>query len=249
MSDLVSLLRVLIQEEMKQLKLGDIGVVTSIFSHKKDDKNNYECSVKLRETDLELRKVPMATPHIGMASTPNVGDLVMVYYLKGDPNLPIVTGRLYSDKENPPEHEDKAWIVESPYAGGSQKKPEEKTSIAIDKEASIKLTAGKTSLVMYKDGKVELKVEKNETIEIKGKLQVKCEEAKVEVEKKAEVKCKEIKVEASGNAEVKCSDCTIDASGKINLGKGGSGVITEQSHKCYYTGAPLMASKNVLAKG
>jgi hypothetical protein len=40
----------------------------------------------------------------------------------------------------------------------------------------------------------------------------------------------------------------VDASGKIDLGTGGSGVITEQSHRCYITGEALKGSKDVKAK-
>jgi len=61
-----------------------------------------------------------------------------------------------------------------------------------------------------------------------------------------------MKVEVNGNVALKCSDCKIDASGKIELGEGeleGKGVITEDSHKCYFTGAALVGSKNVKAKG
>jgi hypothetical protein len=37
--------------------------------------------VQLREGGLELRKVPIATPHVGMASAPQVGDLVLLNYV------------------------------------------------------------------------------------------------------------------------------------------------------------------------
>ena len=46
-----------------------------------------------------------------------------------------------------------------------------------------------------------------------------------------------------------CVDCEIDASGKVDLGTGGAGVITEATHHCYFTGAPLVGSKDVKAKG
>ena len=40
--------------------------------------------MKLREGELELRKVPIATPHVGMVSAPAVGDLVMLTYVGGE---------------------------------------------------------------------------------------------------------------------------------------------------------------------
>ena len=212
MTDIVAIIRAIVRDELKRLRLGDLAVVTSVFPHTdENDGNNYECNVKLRESDLELRKVPMATPHTGMVSAPLVGDLVLVSYVGADPNRPIVVGRLYSDQVSPPLHDENEWSVTSPVAGD--------TSLAIDKEQSIVLSAGKTTLTIKKDSSVELAGEVD------------------------------LKIAVSGNAELSCADCRIDASGNVTLGGSGGGVITESSHRCYFTGAPLVGSKTVKAKG
>lgn len=227
MSDPVEIIRAIVRDELKALRLGDLGVVTSVFPHEEDDANNYECNVKLRESDLELRKVPLTTPHIGMVSVPRVGDLVLLSYVGGDPDRPIVVGRLYADEANPPEHAENEWRLESPYQG--------QTSIAIDQEESVVITAGKSILTIKKDGDVDIACEADLKIAVQGNAEISCEG--------------DVKVEAKGNTELKCADCKIDASGNIDLGTGGDGVITEGSHKCYFTGAPLVGSKSVKAKG
>lgn len=242
-TDPLSLIRQLIREELQALRLADIGIVSSVFPHSEGDTHNYECHVKLREGNLELRNVPIATPHIGMVSMPNVGDLVLLSYVNGDPNRAIVVGRLYSEKANPPEHEDKEWRVVSPLKEGV-------TAYAIDKEESIVINAGETMLTLKKDGDIEIKGETNLSAEIKGNI-----ELKTEGEVKAEIKGKlsltgeaDINIESNSNVTLKCKDCKIDASGKIDLGEGGAGVITEKSHKCYFTGKALVPSKTVKAK-
>jgi hypothetical protein len=210
--DIVEIIRAIVRDELKSVALGDIAVVTSVFPHTREgDENNYECSVKLRESDLELRRVPMATPHVGMVSTPNVGDLVLLTYVGGDGNRPIVIGRLYSDDSNPPLHEESEWRMEAPYQG--------ETSIAIDKEESVVISAGKTLVTLKKDG----------CIEISGK--------------------EDLKIKVDGNVELSCSDCKIDATGDIELGTRGDPVITEGSHRCYFTGEALVGSNSVKAKG
>ena len=212
MTDPVSIIRAIVRDELAALRLPDIAVVTSAFPHTDDsDKHNYECSVKLRESGLELRKVPIATPHVGMASAPQPDDLVLVSYVGGDPNNPIILGRLYSEKAQPPKHEAKEWWLTAPFGGT--------TSIAIDKDESVVVTAGKTVVTVKKDGNVEVTGEAHLKVEVKGKV------------------------------EVKCTDCKIDASGNIDLGDGGAGVITEKSHKCYFTGKALVPSQTVKAKG
>ena len=212
MSDAAAAIRAIVRDELAALRLPDVAVVTSVFAHSGDDDgHNHECNMQLREGSLELRKVPIATPHVGMVSAPQVGDLVLLAYVGGDPNRAVVVGRLYSERANPPRHEENEWRVESPLAGAS--------SIAIDKDESVVVTAGKTIVTVRKDGAVEVAGEADLKIEVKGKV------------------------------ELKCTDCKIDASGNIDLGDGGAGVITEASHKCYFTGKALVPSKTVKAKG
>lgn len=212
MSELMTLLRAIVRDELKSLRLGDVAVVTAVAPHADaGDANNHQCDVRLREGTLELKKVPIATPHVGMVSPPRVGELVLLSYVGGDPARPIVVGRLYSDEARPPVHKEDEWKVEAP-PGGT-------TSIALDAEGSAIVTAGKTLLTLKKDGSVELT--SNE----------------------------DLKLEVKGNVELKCQDCKLDASGNIDLGSGGAGVITEATHKCYITGAPLVGSKSVKAKG
>lgn len=211
MTDLVTIIRAIVRDELKSLRLGDLGVVTSSFPHADGDEHNHECNVRLRDSEVELRKVPIATPHLGMVSAPQAGDLVLVSYVGGDPNRPIVVGRLYSADNNPPVHAADEWRVESPLTG--------EASIAIDKDASVIITAGDTIVTVKKSDSVELKTPKD------------------------------LKIECDGNVAIKCKDAKIDASGNIDLGTGGAGVITTQSHKCYFTGAALIGSQTVKAKG
>lgn len=211
MSDLVTIIRAIVRQELKSLQLGDLGVVTSVFPHADGDAHNHECNVRLREGELELRQVPIATPHIGMVSAPRVGDMVLVTYVGGDPNRPIVVGRLYSDQANPPVHGADEWRVEAPYQG--------KTSIAITQEKAVVVTSGSTSVQVQESGSVIV------------------------------TSPKDLEVKVDGNVSLTCKDCTVDASGNIDLGKGGGGVITTLSHKCYFTGAPLIGSMTVKAKG
>jgi hypothetical protein len=89
--------------KLGQLLTCDIGQVTSVFSHADDgDFDNYECNINVPGLEGELRRVPVATPHIGMVCIPNVGDLVLVAFVRGDIHQPIVIGRLYNDEDRPP---------------------------------------------------------------------------------------------------------------------------------------------------
>ena len=103
MTSLIETIQGIVQHQTDQMMTCEIGTVSSVFAHTgDDDKNNYECNVEIPGLGGELRKVPIATQHIGTASLPNVGDLVLVAFVRGNVNQPIVIGRLYNDEDRPP---------------------------------------------------------------------------------------------------------------------------------------------------
>ena len=213
MSDVVDIIRAIVRDEMASLRLGDIAEVTAVYAHATPiDGANHECDVTMRETDVTLTRVPMTTPHIGMVSTPNVGDLVLISYVNGDANRPIIVGRLYHATSNPPVHAEGEWRVE---AGPPAPTP---SAIAIDDAGTVVVTAGIT----------EVKVDPTGAVEISSAT--------------------DLSVDVKGNVSLSCINCSIDAMGTIDLGSGGGGVITTTSHKCYFTGAPLIGSLTVTAK-
>lgn len=211
MSDLIHILRAVVRDELRSLRLGDIGVVTAAPAHAEGDLHRHECNVRLREAELELREVPIATPHLGMVSAPVEGDLVLISYVGGDPHRPIIVGRLHSEGREPPVHASGEWRVEAPLGGES--------SLAIDKDGAVVIRAGESEVIVRRSGAIEIKAA--------GALTLKVD----------------------GDVDLTCTDCKISASGGVQLGEGGGGVITTQSHKCYFTGAPLVGSLSVKAKG
>ena len=82
--------------------------------------DNYECNVKLRDKGVELRKVPVATQHIGLTNMVHVGDLVLVSFINGNINSPVVVGRLYNDEDRPPINKQEEIIYKPPYSKDNQ---------------------------------------------------------------------------------------------------------------------------------
>lgn len=66
---------------------------------------DHAVTVELRDSGLVLPRVPIAIGLMGFAALPAVGDLVVVLFLEGDHNAPVVVGRLYHPDLNPPEHD------------------------------------------------------------------------------------------------------------------------------------------------
>jgi phage baseplate assembly protein gpV len=110
---IVEIIRRVVLEELARNRGSLLGVVTTVYPHEaEDDENNYEANVRLKHEDLELRRVPIAVGHVGVAAPPRVGDLVLVQFLNGDSNQPLVTGRFYHADDRPPLHREDEILFE-----------------------------------------------------------------------------------------------------------------------------------------
>ena len=103
---------------------------------------DHAVTVELRDSGLVLPHVPVAVGALGFAAMPAVDDLVLVVFLDGDPNAPVVVGRLYTDDlAPPPEGKDGELTLGLP-AGAA----EPDLNLVVDgAEPSITLELGATS--------------------------------------------------------------------------------------------------------
>lgn len=103
MSNIVNTIQEIVRHEMRRVRVTELGLVEKVYPHRGgSDKDNYACDVRLKNSGLLLKKVPTMTNHIGTAAIPNVGDLVLLVFDKGDVNQPIIVGRMYNEKARPP---------------------------------------------------------------------------------------------------------------------------------------------------
>jgi phage baseplate assembly protein gpV len=103
MSTIVSTIQEIIRQELRSVRVTELGIVETVYPHSSSsDKDNYGCDVRLKNSGLLLKRVPVATGHIGTVALPNIGDLVLLAFDKGDVNQPLVIGRLYNDADRPP---------------------------------------------------------------------------------------------------------------------------------------------------
>jgi uncharacterized protein involved in type VI secretion and phage assembly len=203
------------RHEAKARPVAAAAEVTSLFPNQ--GQPDHAVSVKLRETGLVLPRVPIAVGAMGFAAIPAVGDLVIVAFLDGDHNSPVVVGRLYHPDQNPPKHDAKELVLRLP-SGASN--PELNLEIASD-PVSIKIT-------LPGDVKVEIK---GETISLDaGETGVKIEssgggrltakaggtsvtlkkDGDVTVSSQGKVKIEGTEVEIVGQGKVKITGATVE---------------------------------------
>lgn len=103
MSTVVDTIAAIVRSEMRAVRTTELAVVDAVHPHEDgSDDDNYGCDVTLKNSGLQLIRVPVATGHVGTVAIPNVGDLVLLAFDHGDVNSPIVIGRLYDDMDRPP---------------------------------------------------------------------------------------------------------------------------------------------------
>ena len=161
--NIVELIRTIAENEVKKIHTMELGIITSVFSHQnEEDMDNYECNVRLRDKGVELRKVPIATQHIGLVNTVHVGDLVLISFINGNINSPVVVGRLYNDEDRPPTSNQEEVVYKPPYSKNNQLRrlnivlPEGTVNITLNDD-KISIIAGRSSMFANSVGKISLK--------------------------------------------------------------------------------------------
>jgi uncharacterized protein involved in type VI secretion and phage assembly len=220
------------ENEFKKIRMPELGVVTSIFPHSgASDKDNYECNVRLKRADLELRKVPIATQCIGLVEIPRVGDLVLLAFVNGDINAPIIVGRLYNDEDRPPVNQAEEVVYIPPYAKNPKVRrvylefPGGMTLRITDEE--IDVTAGQTKIIVKLDGDVILESKANINIKAdgdaslasKGMMKISASTISIESDKDLSVKSgTDMKMESGAAAQIKASaDMQVEATAQMKI--------------------------------
>ena len=213
MSGMVEVIRKIVEAEMRKIYVTEVGVVTSVFPGPDDF---YRCNVKLlsrgvsdTDSDIELRDVPIATQQIGLVSIPNVDDLVLVSFLNGDLQAPVIIGRLYNDAQKPPDNKIDELVYVAPGMKGDD---DGARRVYVEFPSGIKLTmtedivnleAGKTLLTINRDGNVEIECNEAVSITATGDMTFKAGTITMESEKAMEFKAEKTKMETKQDMEFK----------------------------------------------
>ena len=191
------------------------GVVTAVFANEATP--DHAVSVRLRDTGLELPRVPVAVGALGFAAIPAVDDLVIVLFLEGEFDAAVVVGRLYHPDLDPPKHKPGQLALRLPPGEASPKL-----------ECEIEGDPARVMLKLPGDVTVEI-VEETVTIavgaiEVKlmaaggGRLEAKAGGAALTIKKDGDISLKTTgkltlegsEVEITGQSKVKVSAAMIE---------------------------------------
>lgn len=246
---LIGTLQEIVRAELAGLRIAELGVVDAVQPHEEgSDSDNYACDVKLKNSGLLLRRVPIATDRIGTVAPPNVGDLVLLAFDKGDVNQPIVIGRLYDERQRAPtshlnevifrlpldEADDQTIHAAIRKTDSTPKRellfempPKIKVQVTDD---SIHATSGKTEMKLDQvgggsDGKVTVSAGRTTiTMDQDGNVTIdSAENLTIEAAQSLTLKGQSVSIQATAGVEVKGASATLKASGSATVeGNGGA---------------------------
>ena len=261
MSTIVGMIRDLVRLELQSLRLSEPGTVEAVYPHADaDDSDNYGCDVRLKNSGLLLRRVPIATGHVGTAAIPNVGDLVMLQYWYGDVNQPIVVGRLYTDDDRPPLNKPNEVIFRLPLHGADDKAiraairnisdddpPRElllelspKVAVRITDD-TVRATAGKSEMTLDQPGSSG------------GVVTVVAGRTKLTMNQDGDVKVESVgamEIKAGRDLTIGAQSITIEAQGSLALKAGASAQLKANAQVTVQaSGAATVQAATVQIKG
>ena len=184
----------IVEDELRSIRTAELGIVQEQHP---SDPGNYACTVVLRDSQLVLREVPVATPRIGSVAIPAVGELVLVQFVGGDINAPVIVGRLYNDEDRPPENEDGRAVLHLPLGAADDEAVHVELRSGEARELTLAFGKGLTLSLRDDDPVVE--------IDADGKAAVTIARGGT------------VSIESSGKLELKASEITIEAQGKLTL--------------------------------
>lgn len=195
----------IVQNELSSVRTAELAVVQEQHPHASDsDSDNYACTVALRDSGTVVEQVPIATSRIGEVSVPAVGELVLVQFLGGDVNAPVITGRLYNDEDRPPTSEDGVSVLHLPLGAADDEAvhvelrsgPTRELAIALGKGLSVTLRDDDPVIVIDAGGNAAVSIGRDGALAVQsqGKLELKATEITIEAQGELTLKGSIVKI-------------------------------------------------------
>lgn len=216
MSAIVPALQAVVRDELSSLRTIELGVVTDVYTNEGGSGDtNLAVNLRVRGSALELQHVPVAVGRLGLSAVPRVGDLVVVAFVGGDLNGPVVIGSLYDEQTQAPDAKasEVVYVVPDDAADDDRrveiKLPSGNTVTVQDKKLTV--TMGGTTLTVEADGAI--------TLDAAGDINLKSQ-GSVKIEAQSDVSVKGLSVTVEGQTEAKLKGVTTTIAGMTSFSSG-----------------------------
>jgi phage baseplate assembly protein gpV len=202
----VGLMSEVARRELASQRTLGLGVVTAVNTNDGGGgEHHLDCDVRLHGSELVLHNAPVAVGRVGLSAAPRKGDLVVVGFVDGDVNGPVVLGGLYADGSPPPDAAPDEVVYEVPDDGGSVRRVEIKLpngNRLTVKDSLVEVVMGATKLTVEGDGAITLEAASDISLKANGSLTL-------EAATTATLKGVSVTVEGSGSATLKGATTAI----------------------------------------
>lgn len=217
MTSPLATMRALVREEHDRRRFPELGLVTQVFS-KGDEggKENHQVGIKLPASGVELLWAPVAVGRLGLSALPRVGDMVLVVFVNGDINSPIVVGSLYDYQQHPPKAtgDEVVYQVPDDAASGVRRLHIELPSgatLTMDDD-KLSVVYGSTKLDVNRDGSVE--IESGSSVSIKSSSDLTLEaQGNISISAQQNLDLKGLQVNAQAQAAASLKGAQISLAG------------------------------------
>jgi phage baseplate assembly protein gpV len=201
------------RNEVRGQATAGIAVVTEVHPGTPAQKD-HAATVTMRDTGIVLPRVPIAVGVLGWAAIPAVDDVVVVVFMDGDMNAPVIVGRLYDPDREVPKHAEGELVLALP---PGQSSPD--LALRIDGNApSIHLELPGKVTIDIKDGDVKIAVDEitlSLTASGGGRAEIAAGSSKLTLKKDSDVT-----LTSGGKLKLEGSEIEISGSSKVKVSGG-----------------------------
>ncbi len=221
MSAIVPALQAIVRDELVRHRGLALAQVTQVFTNKGGNGDHHlVVNARLRGSALELQKVPVTVGRHGMSLVPQVDDLVLIGFISGDLNAPIVLGMLYHESAPPPDAAADELVYVVPDEARQEARrlhlemPNGNTLSVTDVNVEIKM--GGTTITVDADGAISLTAAGN--IELASDADIKLTAGgKVEIEAKQDANVKGLNCNVEGQTAAKLKGANVTLAGNTSF--------------------------------
>lgn len=171
---------------------------------------DHAVTVVLLNSGLVCPRVPIAVGALGFAAIPAPGDLVVLAFVDGDVNAPVMLGRLYHAELDPPDHADGQLVLRLPPGAA-----EPVVDLTADPEArSVVLKLPREVTATFADEKITLVAgEMSMTVDAGGRVDVAAGGSTIVLKQDGDVS-----IESAGDLTLKGRQVSIEGQARLKIG-------------------------------
>lgn len=215
MSQIVQLMGSVARHQTHARATCELGSVIAVTDGTDPDLG-HSIDVRLKDSGVDLPKVPMVSGASGMALLPRIGDLVLVLFPRGDLGSAVAIGQLYSGDRRPPAFTQDQALFRFPgdKADSDEDSIELKLDVSSGRTVTIALGGPRDTRLVMADGEITLLTGKVEVVmkEQDGSVRMTVGDGSIKMQDGGG-----ITIESAGKLTLKATEIALEADARVTV--------------------------------